>query len=83
MAGIAASLAMQLLLPALLGGNGRRRSSHPIVVGTGRRKRRRRRRRLRRGRIHGRGLFGDSWRVGFPMIKHVVKGMSNSLRHDM
>ena len=66
MAGIAASLAMQLLLPTLLGGGGRR-SSHPIVVGTGRRKRRRRRRRYHslrdtRGRfcsaIHGRGERG-------------------------
>ena len=64
MAGIAASLEMQLLLPALLGGNGRVRS-HPIVVGTGRRKRRRRRRQYHslrdtRGRfcsaIHGRGF---------------------------
>ena len=64
MAGIAASLAMQLLLPALLGGNGRGHS-HPIVVGTGRRKRRRRRQyhslRDTRGRfcsaIHGRGVL--------------------------
>ena len=74
MAGIAASLAMQLLLPALLGGNGRGRS-HPIVVGTGRRKRRRRRRRqyhlLRdtRGRfcstIHGKGRFLDRLRHDF------------------
>ena len=67
MAGIAASLAMQLLLPALLGGNGRGRAS-PIVLGTGRRKQRRRRRRRQyhslrdtRGRfcsaIHGRGVL--------------------------
>ena len=46
MAGIAASLAMQLLLPALLGGDGRGRAS-PIVLGTGRRKRRRRGQRRR------------------------------------
>ena len=69
MAGIAASLAMQLLLPALLGGDGRGRS-HPIVVGTGQRKRRRRRRRYHslrdtRGRfcsaIHGTGRNVPMW----------------------
>ena len=77
MAGIAASLAMQLLLPALLGGNGRGRSSHPIVVGTGRRKRRRGQRRRyhshrdTRGRfcsaISGRGQTGffEAWRKAF------------------